>query len=491
MSEVAVAVHRHLTAMSRSGLSKPIVLALDDGLLSPGTSVFDFGCGRGGDVERLLELGYEASGWDPVHRPAQPTSEADLVNLGYVVNVIEAPVERADALRASWKLARQVLVVAARPDWEGRSVAGQPFGDGILTTKGTFQRFFKQEELRAWIEATLEAKSIAAAPGIFYVFRDDRQAQGFLAQRIRHPSRGVRPRRPAARRTSTSEARYEANRELLEPLISFLRERGRLPEDWEIREASAIKERFRSLKAAIALVRRVTGDEDWAATRVAAELDLVIYLALAAFGGRPKFSGLPEDLQLDVKALCGSYKAACDKADRLLFSVGNQSAIDAECVRSDLGKITREALYVHREYVALLSPVLRVYEGCAQALTGAVEGATIVKLNRLEPKIAYLEYSEFEREPHPALRASVRADLRGLRVKFRDFSTSENPPILHRKETFVPVQHLTREKFARLTEQEERAGLLDDPGGIGMRNEWEKLVANRGYRLMGHRLVKR
>jgi DNA phosphorothioation-associated putative methyltransferase len=467
-----------------------MVLALDDGLLPSGTSVFDFGCGHGGDVERLAELGYKASGWDPAHRPAQPKSEADVVNLGYVVNVIEAPVERAAALRDSWALAKQVLVVAARPDWEERSVTGRPFGDGILTSKGTFQRFFKQDELRTWIETTLDARSIAAAPGIFYVFRDDRQAQGFLAQRIRHPSRGVRPRRPPARRVSISEARFQANRELLQPLVSFLHERGRLPEDWEIPEAPAIRERFRSLKAAIALVRRVAGDEDWRATREAAELDLVIYLALAAFGGRPKFSGLPDDLQLDVKALCGSYKAACEKADRLLFSAGNQSMIDAECGRSDLGKKTPEALYVHRDYVALLTPVLRVYEGCAQALTGAVEDTTIVKLNRLEPKISYLSYPQFERDPHPVLRASVRADLRALRIKFRDFSTSDNPPILHRKETFVPPQHPTREKFARLTEQEEKAGLLNQPVGIGMRNEWARLVSNSGYRLMGHRLIK-
>ena len=36
------------TAMSRTALSRPMALALDDDLLSPGTSVFDYGCGRGG-----------------------------------------------------------------------------------------------------------------------------------------------------------------------------------------------------------------------------------------------------------------------------------------------------------------------------------------------------------------------------------------------------------------------------------------------------------
>ena len=31
--------------------------------------LFDYGCGRGGDVRTLTGLGIEASGWDPTHAP--------------------------------------------------------------------------------------------------------------------------------------------------------------------------------------------------------------------------------------------------------------------------------------------------------------------------------------------------------------------------------------------------------------------------------------
>lgn len=48
--------------MVRVGLSRPMRLALEDGLLAPGTSIFDYGCGRGGDLERLTALGYECAG---------------------------------------------------------------------------------------------------------------------------------------------------------------------------------------------------------------------------------------------------------------------------------------------------------------------------------------------------------------------------------------------------------------------------------------------
>ena len=43
-----------------------------------------------------------------------------MVNLGFVLNVIEAPDERLDTLRDAWSICRQLLIVAARitgGDW--------------------------------------------------------------------------------------------------------------------------------------------------------------------------------------------------------------------------------------------------------------------------------------------------------------------------------------------------------------------------------------
>ncbi len=87
-------IERHRTAKARVELSRPVALALDDGVLRADESVFDYGCGRGGDVERLHHLGYEAAGWDPAHAPGEALREADVVNLGYVLNVIEDLAER-------------------------------------------------------------------------------------------------------------------------------------------------------------------------------------------------------------------------------------------------------------------------------------------------------------------------------------------------------------------------------------------------------------
>jgi DNA phosphorothioation-associated putative methyltransferase len=483
-------VDRHNTAIARTDLSRPVALVLDDGLLTPETTFFDYGCGRGGDVHRLAALGYDVAGWDPAYRPDGELRSSDIVNLGFVINVIEDSAERAQALKIAWSLTRDMLVVAARLDWEARSVPGRPYGDGILTAKGTFQRFYAQEELRAWIDVTLGVRSIAAAPGVFYVFRDEMRAQSFLAARVRRRPL-PRPRTPAPRRPRVSEMLYEAHRSVLDAIVAFIGARGRAPEPFELPEAAAAQEQFGSVRAALAVVRRISGEASWRATKRSATEDLTVYLALATFCGRPKFTGLPVDIQVDVKAFFGSYKEACAAADALLVRLGDQSAIDRACRESVVGKLTLEALYVHVTALPRLDPLLRVYEGCARTLTGTVDRANIIKLNRIEPKVGYQVYPGFDHDPHPALEASVRADLRRLHVKYRDFTRSDNPPILHRKETFVAEGYPGRDKFARLTAQEERLGLLADAALIGTRERWEQLVEHKGLRFAGHRLVRR
>ncbi len=72
----------------------------------------------------------------------------------------------------------------------------------------------------------------------------------------------------------------------------------------------------------------------------------------------------------------------------------------------------------------------------------------------------------------------------------RRHAASPNPPILHREEMFLLPDDPRRNKFARLTSQEERAGLLDETATIGTRAGWSERLRERGYALRGHRLVR-
>lgn len=160
--------NRARTAIGRAEPSRPLKRILADGLLQPGMRLFDYGCGRGDDLRYLAMLGYDAGGWDPVHRPDHDCQKAAVVNIGYVVNVIENTAERQEALCRAWALTEQVLVVSARLTLEAKALGETTdCEDGCLTSRGTFQKFFEQQELRQWIDRTLEVSAVPAAPGVF------------------------------------------------------------------------------------------------------------------------------------------------------------------------------------------------------------------------------------------------------------------------------------------------------------------------------------
>ena len=474
---------RGLTAIVRSRLSRPVGLAVEDGLVPPGASFFDFGCGRGGDIAALRGTGVDAAGWDPVHLPLTVKAPADVVNLGYVVNVIEDALEREQVLQEAWGLSRRLLIVAARLDWDSRSTQAIPFADGIITSRGTFQKFFTQEELQRWIESTLAVDADAAGPGVFYVFRrpEDREA---------HLARSVSRQRHLSARTIPTLT-LEQDGEVLGPLLRFLTEHGRPPALGELSEEQRLVQRLGSINRAVKLLSRVADAKVWEQAALARQRDLLVYLALAAFRRRPKFSILPPDLQLDIKAFFGSYSEALRLGRDLLFGAGQQTAVSEECEKSPVGKLTQEALYVHSSAVRDLPVLLRVYEACGRMLLGEVTGATIVKLRRDKPKISYLSYPAFDEDPHPPLVESFIADCRELRTYHRNYAASENPPILHRKECFVSEGYPRRDAFAKLTRAEGEAGLLSDSSQIGTRNGWQARLAAAGYSTVGHDLVRR
>jgi hypothetical protein len=146
-------------------------------------------------------------------------------------------------------------------------------------------------------------------------------------------------------------------------------------------------------------------------------------------------------------------------------------------------------LYVHTSALQEMPSMLRLYEGCAHALVGEVEGANVVKLYRSKPEVSYLSYQDFDRDPHPSLRSALLVNLQTLRVRYRDYSQSGNPPILHRKEEFVPPDYPVRKKFARLTRSEEQKGLYDTGIAIGTRSGWNSAMSKLNLRLRGHRLL--
>jgi DNA phosphorothioation-associated putative methyltransferase len=111
-------------------------------------------------------------------------------------------------------------------------------------------------------------------------------------------------------------------------------------------------------------------------------------------------------------------------------------------------------------------------------------------LHRLSGTVSYLVYPDFETDPHPALLRSVKLSLRIREIECLEYGETQNPPILHRKDAFLMADHPLHAKFARLSEQEEKHGLLDDAATIGKKDAWEERLRAAGFALRGHRLVR-
>ena len=322
---------------------------------------------------------------------------------------------------------------------------------------------------------------MAAGPGVFYVFRDTDDRMAFLASRYRRPRHAFLP---------SVESTLDDHKELLRPLVEFFEERGRGPAEDELPAGNEIRERFGSLQRALRLVQRAHDAEAWKRVITARGEDLLIFLALSRFDGRPRFGQLPLPVRRDIRAIFSSYRRASEEADVALLAVGDMVRVSKAASRSAVGKRTPSAIYVHESALDSLPPLLRLYEGCARGYIGRVEGANVIKLHTDEPRVSYLSYPEFESDPHPALASSMTVHLQTFRVRERDYTTSQNPPILHRKETFVASDHPLHAKFARLTRQEESKDLYEAPAHIGTRRGWEELLAQKGLVLRGHRLIR-
>jgi hypothetical protein len=251
--EETIVVDRHKTAMKRYDLSKPVKTLLEYGILKAGTTVFDYGCGQGSDVRGLQALGHQAEGWDPVHRPEIAKREADVVNLGYVLNVIEDPAERVEALFDAHRHAKQLLVVSALITETVETGRAAQYRDGILTKRNTFQKFFEQQELQQFIEDALESTAVPVALGIFYVFRDPADQQDFLFARSRRVIDWARisARLGLGGPQTVWKALFEQNKELLNGFGKLALQLGRIPEPAEYELLAELNERLGSAKRAL------------------------------------------------------------------------------------------------------------------------------------------------------------------------------------------------------------------------------------------------
>jgi hypothetical protein len=111
-------------------------------------------------------------GYDPHFRPELPQGSFDAAQVIYVLNVIKQQkrFETLSILRGYLKPGA-ALLVAVRPAKEISRLRGAPQDDGIITSKGTFQKGFKPDELAALLEKTgLQVELAERRHGVVYAW---------------------------------------------------------------------------------------------------------------------------------------------------------------------------------------------------------------------------------------------------------------------------------------------------------------------------------
>lgn len=472
-------VHRFKTAIRRFQPSRPVSLAWEHGFVQPGATVLDYGCGHGDDIRHLAEQGVEAVGWDPHYQPDTPVQPADVVNLGYVLNVIENPGERAEVLRRALALARRLLVVSVRVD-RGPQTA-ETYGDGLVTSRLGFQKIFTQAEFRTYVESVTGAAPTMAALGIAYVFKDPSWESHYLAR-----ASVYRPR--LGRRSAI--AAFEAS-ELGQEYLSLARALARLPRPREFPYFHLLREQFGSPQRITRLARAVLDPSELQRLRGEKRDDFLVYYAATRLQGAklPRFSLLPEEVQADILAIWSSYKLARDEGEQFLFSLGDAERVQAATRESGIGKYVVDSLYVHRSAEDQLPALSRLQIFAARQIVGD-QPYEILKISADGRKVSFLSYPEFDQVAHPSLVSALSVYLPKADYSYREYSATSNPPILHRKDALVDETYPLHQKFKSLTAQEDKRSLLSRPD-IGHRESWERVLAEAGYQIQGHRLLRR
>lgn len=499
-ADAAINVVRHRTAISRSRLSAPMQALARWGLID-GASIFDYGCGRGDDLRALQQAGFNAKGWDPHFAPTEERVCAEVVNLGFVLNVIEDQAERREALERAYGLATKVLAVAVMLQGQG---TGATAGDGVLTTRGTFQKYYSQPEIASYIQRTLNRDPVAVAPGVFFVFRQDEDEQAFLdrRQRSRARSRDILdsmfpPRAPLARRSlggtrPQKRSVYEANRELLESFWDELLRLGRMPEPDEF-DYAALSNVGGSPKRALAALPFPDKEEQIIRARERRAGDLIVYLALNLFDQRKSFSTLPYGTQRDVRAFFGSHARALDEARRTLFATGSKdnllgairTAVDQNLgIQADDGDYT-----FFRGKLDEQPALIRLIIGCAERLEPLTDEAELLKVHPDNYQVSYMAFVNFTQRPLPTLSRRTKIDLRRQKVWEQTYSDASEQRVLFGKSRFVPVDHPRYDTQARLDDRLRAAGIYTIPGvGTSYRLVAQRL-ADAGIKLNGYRVL--
>ncbi len=461
-------IDRHKTALVRYGLSAPMKLLSKHGYLNGEYSIFDYGCGRQDDLTELNAHGLDATGWDPNFAPDNDKCESDIVNLGFVLNVIEDQEERLEALIGAWDLTQKLLVVSVMIANDEYIRQFKPYKDGIITSINTFQKYYAQAEIKGYLERSLQEEPIAIAPGIFYIFKDKIEEQQYLQNKYKRHHKWEQRTSPIRLDTKEKLQLVVAQNEILfRNFWNKCLELGRVPANDEFNDTHKVKELIGSNKKVFELLRETYPFDEYEKYQLAVSNrmeDILLYLSMELFEKRRPYIKQPDSFKRDIKAFFDGYQHAREAAKSLLFSIVDTEQIEQECIKAHNtlpASILNEghSLIFHKDYVDQLPLLLRIYLGAALQMYGEIDDdINLIKIHIQSGKLTLASYDDFEKSV-PMLVERIKIKMADQDIDFFDYVDENKRPPLLNKHLFLAESNVQYKK--QLSFDKRLSNLLD------------------------------
>ncbi len=460
---------RGKTALKRVGLSKPVKLLLEYDQLKSDMLFFDYGCGHGGDIMRLEALGYRGAGWDPNHRPNGAKIVSDVVNLGFVLNVIEDAAERVDTLVEAWAYTKKLLVVSVLVAGDEKYSDITCEHDGVVTQRGTFQKYYEPIEIKSFLEDVTGADACTAGHGVYFLYKARRDEQDYMSLRSRRliDWESLSKKLGLLRTIKLNRDPYIDDPQLMDDFWQVVLTLGRLPRDDEFEMIPEVKKLCGSLAKALQLFIDKFGEQTFESARGQRKEDILVFMTSSLLGNKIPFSQLSLRLQRDIRGLFGSYTRAEELAKEMMYAAGDEGELELAVVKWQQGVFDKNEghLYLHRSLEQDLPCILRVYLACAARLWSP-EGADIIKLHIYSSKVTFLYYDDFDKKNLPELVKRVKVDLKRLFVNVFDHRLGDRHQLLYFKDRYVSENYENLQSAKRFATRLRKLGF--DSGKIGL-----------------------
>ncbi|MDC3169420.1 DNA phosphorothioation-associated putative methyltransferase [Paracoccaceae bacterium] len=389
-------IPRHKTAISRYSFSKPIKKLLEHNLITNITSVFDYGCGRGDDIRLLTLGGYKAKGWDPYFTPDNKKISSDVVNLGFVLNVIESEEERVRVLKDAFGLTKKVLAISTiEPRRESTHFSHK---DGTLTKRNTFQKFFNQSELSILIESALDKKPIPIAPSLFFVFKKDEEEQLFYKNRIK--ARALKQPKFIVIETSEDQS-------MSDEFVKIIMEKKALKNYEQLSQQLQewIKTRFTSIRKAISWHIQKIGKDIYEKHQQSIDENLLLQASFLIFR-HMKSKNLIEQFEIEeIYARFTNPKNFKSKATEILSQIANKERLLELCSEAaKQGKMwtgNNNDFYLSTSDISEMPILLQLFIEISDFFLGDISDSDIVRISISRNSLSHYKYKLDDKKIYP------------------------------------------------------------------------------------------